>query len=181
MVRSVFVPFVRNLVVATTRQKISYCLAPCEGRKFTTCQTTVLYAKTHQLFLLRCVASGSSKDNENSSKETSKEPSQMKSIGKETIISVIPKRKSQRKKLDVTQAFTERNFITPLRAMNEYLLKPIDLEGLRKIQRRSPYEETPPLIVYLRTDVEAKALEKWKNSESVEERITKKARRGTSI
>lgn len=174
MVRSVFVPFVRNLVVATTRQRISYCLAPCDGRKFTTCQTTIFYAKTHQLFLLRCVASGSSKDNENSSKETSKEPSQMKSIGKETIVSVIPKRKSQRKKLDVTQAFTERNFITPLRAMNEYLLKPTDLEGLRKIQRRSPYEETPPLIVYLRTDVEAKALEKWKNSEALKRELRKK-------
>ncbi|XP_013788210.2 zinc transporter 9-like isoform X2 [Limulus polyphemus] len=178
MVRPVFVPFLRNLVVATTRRRISYCLAPCESRNFTPCQTTVLYAKTflgtHQLFLLRFIAGGNSKDNGNSLKESSKQASQTKSIGKETIISVIPKRKSQRKKLDVTQAYTERNFITPLRAMNEYLLKPIDLEGLRKIQRRSPYEETPPIIVYLRTDIEAKALEKWKNSEALKRELRKK-------
>lgn len=30
----------------------------------------------------------------------------------------------RRRKIDYTKTFTERNFITPLRAMNEYLLKP---------------------------------------------------------
>ena len=49
-----------------------------------------------------------------------------------------------------------RNFITPIRAMNEYLLKPNDLADLRKFQRRSPYENEPPITVYLRKDVEAK-------------------------
>lgn len=30
----------------------------------------------------------------------------------------------RRRKIDYTKTFTERNFITPLRAMNEYLLRP---------------------------------------------------------
>lgn len=51
---------------------------------------------------------------------------------------------------------TSRNFITPIRAMNEYLLKPNDLNDLRKFQRRSPYANEPPITVYLRRDIEAK-------------------------
>lgn len=88
---------------------------------------------------------------------------------KSTIVKVFP-----RKKLDVTQIFTERNFITPLRAMNEYLLKPSDLEELRKIQRRSPYEESPPINVYLRKDVEIKAIEVWGSMEALQRELKKK-------
>lgn len=69
--------------------------------------------------------------------------------------------KASRPKLDVTQASTERNFITPVRAMNEYLLKPQDLTDLRKFQRRSPYEDAPPITVHLRRDVEARSLQIW--------------------
>jgi len=50
----------------------------------------------------------------------------------------------------------ERNFITPVRAMSDFLLKPSDLEGLRKTKRRSPYESEPPITVYWRKDVESK-------------------------
>ena len=39
----------------------------------------------------------------------------------------------------------ERNFITKLRAMDEFLLKDQDLKGLRFTQRRSPNEFDPPL------------------------------------
>lgn len=49
---------------------------------------------------------------------------------------------------------TERNFITPLRAMQEYLLQPHDLNGLRKTLRRSPHADEPPILVYWRRDVE---------------------------
>ncbi len=41
----------------------------------------------------------------------------------------------------------ERNFITPVRAMNDFFLKPSDLEILRKTRRRSPYESEPPITV----------------------------------
>lgn len=46
-----------------------------------------------------------------------------------------------------------------MRAMTEYLLKQSDLESLPKVLRRSPYESEPPITVYYRKDVEAKALE----------------------
>lgn len=73
-----------------------------------------------------------------------------------------------RRKLDVTKEYTDRNFVTPVRVMTDYLLKPNDLEGLRKIQRRSPYEDAPPITVYLRRDVELKALEVWGSYEAME-------------
>lgn len=46
-----------------------------------------------------------------------------------------------------------------MRAMTEYLLKQSDLETLPKVLRRSPYEAEPPITVYYRKDVEAKAIE----------------------
>lgn len=55
----------------------------------------------------------------------------------------------------------ERNFITPNRAMSDFLLKAADLESLPKTKRRSPYEQEPPITVYWRKDVEAKAIEIW--------------------
>lgn len=51
---------------------------------------------------------------------------------------------------------TERNFITPLRAMEEYLLQPHDLGGLRRTFRRSPHVDEPPILVYWRRDVESR-------------------------
>ncbi|XP_017493978.1 PREDICTED: zinc transporter 9-like [Rhagoletis zephyria] len=45
--------------------------------------------------------------------------------------------------------------------MREYALDIADLGDLRKFQRRSPYNNEPPITVYLRKDVEAKALEIW--------------------
>ncbi|KAI8440269.1 hypothetical protein MSG28_001634 [Choristoneura fumiferana] len=63
--------------------------------------------------------------------------------------------------IDFSASYTERNFITPMRAMTEYLLKQSDLETLPKVLRRSPYEAEPPITVYYRKDVEAKAIEVW--------------------
>lgn len=51
---------------------------------------------------------------------------------------------------------TERNFITALRAMTEFLLTPEDLEGLRKTKRRSPFDNEPRITVYWMKDVENK-------------------------
>ena len=62
----------------------------------------------------------------------------------------------RRQTVDLNKSSTERNFITPVRAMADFLLKPSDLEGLRKTKRRSPYENDPPITVYWRKDVEAK-------------------------
>jgi len=51
--------------------------------------------------------------------------------------------------------------------MSDFLLKPTDLESLPKTKRRSPYEQEPPITVYWRKDVEAKALEVWGSRESL--------------
>lgn len=61
----------------------------------------------------------------------------------------------------------ERNFITPNRAMSDFLLKPADLDALPKTKRRSPYEQEPPITVYWRKDVEAKAIEVWGSRENL--------------
>ncbi|KAF8791416.1 proton-coupled zinc antiporter SLC30A9, mitochondrial-like [Argiope bruennichi] len=93
---------------------------------------------------------------------------------KEAAKSLSQKRKEERQKMDLSKKFTDRNFITPLRAMNEYLLKPSDLECLRKTTRRSPFEDNPPIQVYLRRDVEQKAIEVWGSEEALQRELKKR-------
>ena len=73
----------------------------------------------------------------------------------------------KRVKVDLNRSSLERNFITPARAMSDFLLKASDLEALPKIKRRSPYEQEPPITVYWRKDVEAKAIEIWGSKENL--------------
>lgn len=79
-----------------------------------------------------------------------------------------------RKKVDLQAQSLERNFITPVRAMSDFLLKPSDLESLPKTKRRSPYESEPPITVYWRKDVEAKAIEVWGSKENLQKELLKK-------
>lgn len=72
------------------------------------------------------------------------------------IVAHEPTQFKKRQSVDLNKCSTERNFITPIRAMTDFLLKPTDLDGLRKTKRRSPYENDPPITVYWRKDVEAK-------------------------
>ncbi|RLU23218.1 hypothetical protein DMN91_003421 [Ooceraea biroi] len=88
--------------------------------------------------------------------------------------------KKAKKKVRVNKSTSslERNFITPVRAMSDFLLKPSDLESLPKTKRRSPYEFEPPITVYWRKDVEAKALEVWGSQEALlKERLKKEIER----
>ncbi|XP_068451552.1 proton-coupled zinc antiporter SLC30A9, mitochondrial [Clinocottus analis] len=71
------------------------------------------------------------------------------------------------KKREYGAQYTKNNFITAVRAMNEFCLKPSDLEQLRKIRRRSPHDDTEAFTVFLRSDVEAKALEVWGSQEAL--------------
>uniref|UniRef100_A0A1S4H978 Proton-coupled zinc antiporter SLC30A9, mitochondrial n=1 Tax=Anopheles gambiae TaxID=7165 RepID=A0A1S4H978_ANOGA len=73
----------------------------------------------------------------------------------------------KRIRVDFSRSSLERNFITPVRAMSDFLLKPSDLEALAKTKRRSPYEQEPPITVYWRKDVEAKAIEVWGSRENL--------------
>lgn len=80
--------------------------------------------------------------------------------------------KQKKKRVDPSISTVQRNFITPVRAMSDFLLKPSDLESLPKTKRRSPYECEPPITVYWRKDVEAKALDVWGSRENlIKERL----------
>ena len=68
----------------------------------------------------------------------------------------------------------ERNFMTALRAMNDFLLKPEHLNGLRVTYRRSPNELDPPVRVYWRKDVEAKSIQIWGTIEAMEQEKEKR-------
>lgn len=80
----------------------------------------------------------------------------------------------KRNKVDCNRSSLERNFITPTRAVSDFLLKASDLETLPKIKRRSPYEQEPPITVYWRKDVEAKAIEVWGSKEKLLNEILKR-------
>ncbi|XP_072554089.1 proton-coupled zinc antiporter SLC30A9, mitochondrial [Paramormyrops kingsleyae] len=71
------------------------------------------------------------------------------------------------KKREYGTKYTQNNFITAVRAMNEFCLKPSDLSHLRKIRRRSPHDDTEAFTVFLRSDVEAKALDVWGSQEAL--------------
>nr|XP_016943451.1 zinc transporter 9 isoform X2 [Drosophila suzukii] len=76
------------------------------------------------------------------------------------------------------RASLERNFVTPNRAISDFLLTATDLECLPKIKRRSPYEQEPPMTVYWRRDVEAKAVEVWGSKENLlRERLKREVER----
>uniref|UniRef100_A0A4X2KNL0 Proton-coupled zinc antiporter SLC30A9, mitochondrial n=1 Tax=Vombatus ursinus TaxID=29139 RepID=A0A4X2KNL0_VOMUR len=83
------------------------------------------------------------------------------------------------KKREYGPKYTQNNFITGVRAINEFCLKSSDLEQLRKIRQRSPHEDTESFTVYLRSDVEAKALEVWGSPEALarERKLRKEAER----
>ncbi|XP_066592017.1 proton-coupled zinc antiporter SLC30A9, mitochondrial [Prorops nasuta] len=80
---------------------------------------------------------------------------------------------NKKEKVDRAMFSLERNFITPVRAMSDFLLKPSDLETLAKTKRRSPYEFEPPITVYWRKDVEAKAMEVWGSRETLMKELLK--------
>ncbi|EMP26721.1 Zinc transporter 9, partial [Chelonia mydas] len=71
------------------------------------------------------------------------------------------------KKREYGPKYTQNNFITGVRAINEFCLKSSDLEQLRKIRRRSPHDDTEAFTVFLRSDVEAKSLEVWGSPEAL--------------
>lgn len=80
---------------------------------------------------------------------------------------IKPVVKPRRERVDFSRSSLERNFITPPRALSDFLLKLSDLDSLPKTKRRSPYEQEPPIIVYWRKDVEAKAIEVWGSRENL--------------
>lgn len=82
-------------------------------------------------------------------------------------------RSRTRTPIDVDKDFTENVHLTTLRAMTEYLIRPEDLEGLPKFTRRSPFEGSTEITVYLRSDVENRAIEVWGSREILEQKKVK--------
>jgi len=75
-----------------------------------------------------------------------------------------------RKKIDYSQSYTLNNFLTTSRACNEYLLKPTDLTNLKQHHRRNPFDEYGAfenINVYLKRDVEERALQVWGSLENI--------------
>lgn len=88
--------------------------------------------------------------------QLSKETAGSRALSKAESIQV--KVRAVLKKREYGTKYTQNNFITAVRAMNEFCLKPSDLEQLRKIRRRSPHDDTEAFTVFLRSDVEAKSV-----------------------
>ncbi|KAI0979618.1 hypothetical protein GJ496_003295 [Pomphorhynchus laevis] len=98
----------------------------------------------------------------------------LKNTNKPTIIKVIP-----RKRINYDVDYTANNYVTPIRALYEYILNPEDLEGLKVYTRRSPYQqESNPIKVFLRADVEAKALEIWGSLQNLQDKFARRKRSG---
>ncbi|XP_015515337.1 zinc transporter 9 [Neodiprion lecontei] len=109
-------------------------------------------------------------------KDTTKKPDKSKDATAREVSSSRPiiNPPKKRVKVDLSVSSLERNFITPIRAMSDFLLKPADLESLPKTKRRSPHEFEPPITVYWRKDVEAKAVEVWGSREALLKELLKK-------
>ncbi|XP_017027704.1 proton-coupled zinc antiporter SLC30A9, mitochondrial [Drosophila kikkawai] len=89
----------------------------------------------------------------------------------------IPALPAKRARFDYRSSL-ERNFVTPARAISDFLLTTGDLDSLPKIKRRSPYEQEPPMTVYWRRDVEAKAVEVWGSKDNLlRERLKREVER----
>lgn len=70
-------------------------------------------------------------------------------------------RMSKRAKIDWSAVYYDNTYVTPIRALNEYMLISADLETLPKYTRRSPFVGVGNMSVYLKTDIEQKAYEVW--------------------
>lgn len=104
----------------------------------------------------------------NESKNVNKmDPNSTLSPAAAAAAAVAQKKSELRERVDFSRSSMERNFITPARAISDFLLKMSDLETLPKTKRRSPYEQEPPIIVFWRKDVEAKAIEVWGSRENL--------------
>ncbi|CAF4705333.1 unnamed protein product [Rotaria socialis] len=96
------------------------------------------------------------------------------------VPTLLKVRNRKMKATDYTASYTENNFITAIRAMHEYLLKPADLETLKQYRTRSPYSEVSEnasmLTVYRRGDVEKRAYEVWGSPEMLNKEKVKRAK-----
>ncbi|KAF7257614.1 hypothetical protein EG68_04750 [Paragonimus skrjabini miyazakii] len=99
-----------------------------------------------------------------SSSETPK-PSGVQPVVEKVDAKVVPKIKST---LFYDNSVKSVKYITPLRALREFILTPKDLESLPRYFSRSPYSGETQTQVFLRSDVEQLAYEKHGGREAFE-------------
>ncbi|CAF2623094.1 unnamed protein product [Rotaria sp. Silwood2] len=121
--------------------------------------------------------SGSASSSNNSSQSVISE----KTVPIKAPVPAVLKVRTRKSMLtDYTASYTENNFITAVRAMHEYSLKPSDLETLKQYKTRSPYSEVVEtgemLTVYRRSDVEKRAYEVWGSPEMLNKEKAKRAK-----
>lgn len=110
-------------------------------------------------------------------KSTSQEPqpTKAKTVVEESVETIKnTSKRAPRIPLDPSISSLARNFITPGRAMSDFLLKMEHLEGLKATKRRSPYRNQAAITVYWRKDVEAKALEVWGSKDNLLKEILRR-------
>lgn len=90
-----------------------------------------------------------------------------KQILQETASTLKSRPRNPRIPVDPSVSSLERNFVTPGRAMTDFMLKMEHLETLKATKRRSPYINEPPITVYWRKDVEKKAVEVWGSKDNL--------------
>ncbi|XP_078534379.1 proton-coupled zinc antiporter SLC30A9, mitochondrial isoform X2 [Lissotriton helveticus] len=151
------------------------------SRRFGNCNALMYLLPVKRLPIqssqIRVFSSDDQKDNSGSQESKGPNPAGKSTTGQDSSTMgqkaqfpenpIQVKVKAVLKKRDYGAKYTKNNFITGVRAMNEFCLKASDLEQLRKIRRRSPHEDTESFTVYLRSDVEVKALEVWGSPEAI--------------
>lgn len=174
-----------NLALRTTfRQTSKYCSkhslinrnnstlysSLCNSHGRTLSSNNLFYLNVRLLYCCSSCLHQNSNDSVESTSKTTEDG--VKQDDKKIVedIKIIPKVNKERKK----EVQVGRNFITTTRAMREYALDISDLLDLRKFQRRSPYNNEPPITVYLRKDVEMKALSIWKTWDRLNSELKKR-------
>lgn len=130
----------------------------------------------NRLWPVRCFATSNDDGNGNGDNNQKPKP------GEDPLLKSVPVKKvldqvSLEKNMDKVQRpekSVDRNYITARRAMTEFMLKSTDLEGLKTIKRRSPFDDEPPINVYWRKDVVAKASEVWGSQEGLVTQLIKR-------
>jgi zinc transporter 9 len=139
-------------------------------------QTKEICMAKNQLWPIRCYASiKNDSNNDDNGKPKSKEENDplLKSIPVKQVLEKVNLEKVV-EKVQRPKKSVDRNYITARRAMTEFMLKSTDLEGLKTIKRRSPFDDEPPINVYWRKDVVAKASEVWGSQEELVTELIKR-------
>ncbi|VVC40685.1 Putative DNA-binding domain,Cation efflux protein,XPA C- terminal [Cinara cedri] len=153
----------------------------CSQYVFRYKKNEISMAKNH-LWPIRCYATMNDDDKNGNGNSNGNDSSKLKSEDKVPVLKSVPLKEILDKvnlekdciKTQRPEKSVDRNYITARRAMTEFMLKSTDLEGLKTIKRRSPFEDEPPINVYWRKDVVAKASEVWGSQEDLVTQLIKR-------